>query len=1680
MTSKKAQKPPAKLAESNLSITSAFKKLSEHIRKAGKSEGEIKDESFTGPLKQALRAHRTNATHFESSFVMNLVSILNDGGRSVCSRLDADLFCIVVEVILQSDHCQESERGLFLLADSLRGAPHHTGRRRNQETRKTAIGKRCDIDLILGYFVDASNHPGLRRWVGILCIELVDGSEANVDKLHLCSEETRRSIGALVIEETNEIIRFVCGKLIRVLQRARIGLEYLWPTTADRTYFTEFPAVLTQEDNGWSQQFHSYVDEMISLLADKDKPDITSTIYCAESCSLTPMHCFGGSSSKVVIQLNEETFTILAPPTASSPYQILDVPIEAIDAMILLLDTESQVIGTAEGLVEILESTSPCYLDGEAIILKAILIISDVDNLQAIQTDLNDINSGVKISSEYKEAAQYSQQPTRRASQASYIIDLDELQEESVPDPAESGSIVETPSAEEGDRITQLEEGSFSNENDDIYDASPINKSTHAPLKNLATVLKQSHIDHAEVMPPPRKPLPEEKAGKFPTPGPKPKAKTPIKVSLPSAHRKPRLSITQTSTSRASLKIIKEQPTGGIIETKLPRSSKVTASGSIKDDTLNSEALTNPDYHDVSTPILLDTRATTVEKDGSTINISQSQAKKPTRSEKLKKDLTAAAKAINECSHLKELGQVKVAHLSASDPGDVYDILPDQDYDYEADKKEVSKSTRKTKIKAKAKSHRSSQSVVKKVVAKSKQEVNKRKSAPATFERMPASQRTTRSAAIALCPPKATTKAAADQFVAEPKQIPAGPRKLKAVQKKNGPVDEATSGNSRATKIVDITNFQPKLKAKQPLRLTKKAPSISKDGPHSPQRQIDLAEVKNVANVVDVDTVNVDIGATGVDVKQQTNIRRLLSPPTKGKWQKDTKHTQQEAILVVTRNEMGIDMMEVDDAATQIKPLRGPKDQVLVDVLKEHAGEKSNHMSTTTRPDLASKLDSLFDFSDGEGSGIQSTHTRMQARTNNHPKCQSNNGVDELADVSPIKKSARSKSFMPKTKLKVEKGSQEQVVADNFPTTEHLEVDGEVQNVTFDPPPSLTVPEVIAINSARSTYTVEREQIVSPEDRENPPSSGSRGSVGSRKRRGSIQQAFPLKKRKSEEPQVTASPTSLRLSPRLTEKIAIRMQEDAAARAGVISLPERKSLLPVSRTPLRLSPAHNEVASSGQRLGMMQPPKGPIPLKAKPQTLTTSPRRTYTAARQVVDSDGKQKDYCQNSLVDEHSCRKPVVIGFGRNGPQNQGSLNKLNTSIIQIPAIDSAIGNNQSHRTALKNPATTPRITQVDKKRKRKDGDILDTEESPPKKRKNSSPHPQQPIEGAQGGFDPIINSVHDAIPSSPPVIASVPTIASLRHQKPSSQAPRVDVNGSPLPSASSQKIDHIRRVQQKLDMLVDQPGEAGAQRPTARRRLSDVFGPKVRLGIQTKARPSPPEKSEARYVPHHKTKLGQYEGISTKEVIQPQEYLPDPFVEKSRKSSDFTERLRGSVAHSNCRSRSLADVPEKVKFIHEIRQQSNESVPDLSSGSSAPSGSHDHARTPLKELAPREVWNLALRPHYTGVRETVHRIADEMIIRLSDEEDKMGLLVNQYKENGTKVLDTMTQKRAEEKLSMRRVLQDKKNSIMYTYNEAKKSISRTAEKLKEAPINLFEKEWRNRQSYIRDRIVKAGSNGK
>jgi hypothetical protein len=44
---------------------------------------------------------------------------LDTGGHETCSRLDASLYSIIIQLILQANHCREGERGMYLLAVSI-------------------------------------------------------------------------------------------------------------------------------------------------------------------------------------------------------------------------------------------------------------------------------------------------------------------------------------------------------------------------------------------------------------------------------------------------------------------------------------------------------------------------------------------------------------------------------------------------------------------------------------------------------------------------------------------------------------------------------------------------------------------------------------------------------------------------------------------------------------------------------------------------------------------------------------------------------------------------------------------------------------------------------------------------------------------------------------------------------------------------------------------------------------------------------------------------------------------------------------------------------------------------------------------------------------------------------------------------------------------------------------------------------------------------------------------------------------------------------------------------------------------------------------------------------------------------------------------------------------------------
>jgi hypothetical protein len=97
---------------------------------------------------------------------------------------------------------------------------------------------------------------------------------------------------------------------------------------------------------------------------------------------------------------------------------------------------------------------------------------------------------------------------------------------------------------------------------------------------------------------------------------------------------------------------------------------------------------------------------------------------------------------------------------------------------------------------------------------------------------------------------------------------------------------------------------------------------------------------------------------------------------------------------------------------------------------------------------------------------------------------------------------------------------------------------------------------------------------------------------------------------------------------------------------------------------------------------------------------------------------------------------------------------------------------------------------------------------------------------------------------------------------------------------------------------------------------------------------------------------------------------------------------------------------------------------------------------------------------------------IKQEVIIRLAKEEDLMGLLVNQYKENGGKLLAHMTERRAEEKAKIVANLEQQKKTMIGVYGEAKIFVDDSEKSLKSSSLLKFQEQWRKEQEGIQRRI--------
>jgi hypothetical protein len=83
------------------------------------------------------------------------------------------------------------------------------------------------------------------------------------------------------------------------------------------------------------------------------------------------------------------------------------------------------------------------------------------------------------------------------------------------------------------------------------------------------------------------------------------------------------------------------------------------------------------------------------------------------------------------------------------------------------------------------------------------------------------------------------------------------------------------------------------------------------------------------------------------------------------------------------------------------------------------------------------------------------------------------------------------------------------------------------------------------------------------------------------------------------------------------------------------------------------------------------------------------------------------------------------------------------------------------------------------------------------------------------------------------------------------------------------------------------------------------------------------------------------------------------------------------------------------------------------------------------------------------------------------------MGLLVQQYKEEGSKILIKLEERHANERVAIVDALNQKRAEMVSVYSEAKEIVMDTVKDLKENSTAQFEREWRKRQDAIREEIA-------
>jgi hypothetical protein len=100
---------------------------------------------------------------------------------------------------------------------------------------------------------------------------------------------------------------------------------------------------------------------------------------------------------------------------------------------------------------------------------------------------------------------------------------------------------------------------------------------------------------------------------------------------------------------------------------------------------------------------------------------------------------------------------------------------------------------------------------------------------------------------------------------------------------------------------------------------------------------------------------------------------------------------------------------------------------------------------------------------------------------------------------------------------------------------------------------------------------------------------------------------------------------------------------------------------------------------------------------------------------------------------------------------------------------------------------------------------------------------------------------------------------------------------------------------------------------------------------------------------------------------------------------------------------------------------------------------------------------------------------VKQEVIIRLAKEEDVLGLIINQYEENGTRLIDDHAWNRDLQKENIEKQLDIRRSELVTIYDEVKGFVDKTKERMERSNMIGFEKQWMKEQESIQRQIDQA-----